>query len=173
VTWTTVTTTTGTAYVDTVAESKKYYFKVCSKDTSSESIATPSCANTITITPKGSFTTAPDLASGPTVSSITTKKATIKWTTSRTSDSKVAYGTGSNSYFTEEPSNSTQVTDHTINLTNLSPGVTYYYKTKWTDEDGNTGVSAEKSFSTAAAPSAPAGVSIFIVTIMDFSLRFT
>jgi hypothetical protein len=30
--------------------------------------------------------------------------------------------------------------------------VTYYYKTKWTDEDGNTGVSAEKSFSTAAAP---------------------
>jgi hypothetical protein len=72
VTWTAVTTTSGTAYVDTVAESKKYYFKVCSKDTSSESIATPSCANTITITPKGSFTTAPDLASGPAASGITT-----------------------------------------------------------------------------------------------------
>jgi hypothetical protein len=151
-TWTEITTTTGTAYVDTVPTSTRYYFKVCSHDTSSESITTPSCANTITIIPKGSFTSAPDLASGPTVSSITTKKATIKWTTSRNSDSKVSYGTGSNSYYSEEPSNSTQVTDHTINLTNLSPGTTYFYKTKWTDEDGNTGISEEKSFKTEDAP---------------------
>jgi len=172
VTWTAVTTTSGTAYVDTVAESKKYYFKVCSKDTSSESIATPSCANTITITPKGSFTTAPDLASGPAASGITTKKATIKWTTSRNSDSKVAYGTGSNSYFTEEPSNSTQVTDHTINLTNLSPGVTYYYKTKWTDEDGNTGVSAEKSFKTEDAPTVK-DVSATKIGLDSATIKFT
>jgi hypothetical protein len=151
-TWTEITTTTGTAYVDTVPTSTRYYFKVCSHDTSSESIQTPSCANTITIIPKGSFTSAPDLASGPTVSSITTKKATIKWTTSRNSDSKVSYGTGSNSYYSEEPSNSSQVTDHTINLTNLSPGTTYFYKTKWTDEDGNTGISEEKSFKTEDAP---------------------
>ena len=31
-------------------------------------------------------------------------------------------------------------------------GTTYYYKAKWTDEDGNSGESEEKSFSTQAAP---------------------
>jgi len=80
------------------------------------------------------------------------QKATITWSTSRSSDSKVQYGTSSNSYYAEEPSNSSQVTSHTINLTNLTPGTTYHYKAKWTDEDGNTGTSGEKSFSTDPAP---------------------
>jgi hypothetical protein len=64
----------------------------------------------------------------------------------------VQYGTSAGSYFTEEPSNSTQITAHEITLNNLSPGTTYYYKAKWTDEDGNTGSSAEKSFTTEPAP---------------------
>ncbi|MBU1885400.1 fibronectin type III domain-containing protein, partial [Patescibacteria group bacterium] len=79
-------------------------------------------------------------------------KATITWSTSRTSDSKVQYGTTSGSYGDVEPSNSSQVTSHSIQLTGLTPGTTYYYKAKWTDEDGNTGTSDEKSFSTSPAP---------------------
>ena len=51
-----------------------------------------------------------------------------------------------------EPSNSSQVAAHSIQLTGLSPGTTYYYKAKWTDEDGNTGTSSEYSFTTDAAP---------------------
>jgi len=39
-----------------------------------------------------------------------------------------------------------------INILNLSPGTTYYYKTKWTDEDGNLGTSKEFKFTTLPAP---------------------
>lgn len=172
-TWTDVTTTSGTAYVDTVSESRQYYWRVCSYDTSSESTASPSCASGVTITPKGTYADAPTLSSGPTVSAITTKKAKITWSTSRNSDSKVQYGTSSGDYFAEEPSNSAQTTDHTIALTNLSPGTTYFYKTKWTDEDGNTGISTEKSFSTDAAPTVtdPKAKSIGLTsTVLEYTV---
>ena len=151
-TWTDATTTTGTSYIDTVTESRKYYWRVASYDTSSGSIADPSYATSVSLTPKGTYTDASSLSSGPSVSSVTTKKAKISWSTSRSSDSKIQYGKKSGDYFTEEPSNSTQTTDHVINLTSLDPGTTYYYKAKWTDEDGNTGTSSEKTFTMDAAP---------------------
>ena len=141
--------TAGTSYADSGLTQQNYYYCVKACDSANSCGA---ASGTDTGFPDGKYTSAADLSSGPTVSSITTKKATITWSTSRTADSKVSYGTSSNSYNTEEPSNSSQVTSHTINLTNLSPGTTYYYKTKWTDEDGNTGTSEEKSFSTEAAP---------------------
>jgi len=153
VTWTDVTTTSGTAYVDTVATSSKFYWRVGSYDTSSDSIVAPSYANAVTLTPKGAFSSPADLSSGPTVSAITTKKATITWATSRTSDSKISYGTASNTYGSVDASSTDQVTAHSIILSNLSAGTTYYYKAKWSDEDGNTGTSAEKTFSTSPKPS--------------------
>jgi hypothetical protein len=152
VTWTTVGTTTGNAYVDTVATSTRYYWRVGTQDSGGVGGAVPTYSNSVTLIPKGSYTSAADLTSGPEASNITTKKAKITWTTSRGSDSKVAYGTETGKYLDEEPSNSTQTTDHIINLINLNPGSTYYYLAKWTDEDGNTGTSAEKTFSTAPAP---------------------
>ena len=150
-TFTQVGTTTGLSYVDTTPSSAKYYYKVYSKDGAD---AQSSGTNAVSITPTGKWTSAPSLDSGPSAGSITTKKATITWTTSRSSDSKVQYGTTSGSYNTVEPSNSSQVSSHSIQLTGLNPGTTYYYKAKWTDEDGNTGTSDEKSFSTASAPTA-------------------
>ncbi len=141
--------TSGLSYVDNPPSSQLYYYKVYTKDGAN---ATSSGTNTVSITPTGKWTTAPSLESGPTVSDITTKKATITWSTSRASDSKVQYGTSSDSYGDVEPSNSSQVTSHSIQLTGLNPGTTYYYKVKWTDEDGNTGISEEKSFTTLPAP---------------------
>lgn len=148
-TFTKVGSSSGLSYVDNTPTSAKYYYKIYTRDGAD---ATSSGSNSVTITPTGKWTTAPALQSGPTTSSITTKKATISWSTDRAADSKVQYGTSSGDYFTEEPSNSTQGTAHTINLTNLSPGTTYYYRVKWTDEDGNTGISDEKSLGTEAAP---------------------
>lgn len=150
--WTQITTTSGTAYVDTVPDSKKYYWRVGTIDTSEASIGAPSYTNAVTLLPKGSYEEPADLTSGPDAEGITTRQATIKWTTNRKSDSRVAFGTSSGDYFDEEPSKSDQVTDHQINLTNLLPGTKYYYKVRWTDEDGNTGVSSEKSFTTEPAP---------------------
>jgi hypothetical protein len=150
--WTTITTTAGTAYVDTVGDSKQYYWRVGTSDTSSDSIASPSYTNAVTLIPKGSFTDPAELTSGPTANDITTRKAKISWTTNRDSDSKVAYGTKSGEYGKVEAYSSQHVTNHELELTNLAPGTTYYYKARWTDEDGNTGESEEKSFSTAPAP---------------------
>lgn len=149
ITFALVGSTSGISYVDSTPLSAKYYYKVYTKDGAN---ATSSGTNAVSITPTGRYTTAPTLSSGPEASSITTKKAKIKWSTSRSSDSKVAYGTSKDSYNSEEPSNSNQVTDHEISLTGLTAGTTYYYKAKWTDGDGNTGESEEKSFTTAAAP---------------------
>jgi len=142
--------TAGTSYSDTSLTQQAYFYCVKACDSANNCSAVSS---TVTKLPTGKYTTAAGLSSGPTVSSITTKKAKISWSTDRSSDSKIQYGTSSGSYFSEEQSNSTQTTDHSISLTNLTAGATYYYKAKWTDEDGNTGTSAEKSFSTVAAPS--------------------
>lgn len=142
-------TTSGLSYVDNTPASSLYYYKIYTRDGAS---ADSSGTNAVSITPTGKWTTAPSLDSGPTAGSITTKKATITWSTSRSSDSKVQYGTTSGSYNSVEPSNSSQVTSHSIQLTGLNPGTTYYYKAKWTDEDGNIGTSDEKSFTTASAP---------------------
>ena len=143
-------TTTGIAYVDTGLLQQTYYYTVKACDNVENcGVATA----VVSLLPDGRYTSAPALSSGPTVSNVTTKAASISWSTDRSSDSKVQYGTSPGTYFVSEPSNSTKVTDHSIALSNLSPGTTYYYKAKWTDEDGNTGVSAEKNFTTEPAPS--------------------
>ena len=142
--------TQGLSYVDNTPSSKLYYYKVYTKDGAN---AQSSGTNAVSITPTGKWTSSPSLDSGPSVSNITTKKATITWGTSRSSDSKVAYGTESGKYSSDEVSNSSQTSSHSVNLSNLKAGTTYYYKAKWTDEDGNTGESDEKSFTTASAPS--------------------
>ncbi len=145
-----VASTTGIAYVDTGLLQKKYYYKVrgCDNVNNCGVYTTP-----VSELPTGKYTVPPALSSGPVVSAVTTKQATISWGTDRVSDSKVQYGISAGSYYESEPSNSLAVTDHTIVLANLSPGTTYFFVTKWTDEDGNTGVSTEKSFTTDPAPS--------------------
>ena len=161
--------TSGLSYVDNAPSSTLYYYKVYTRDGAS---ADSSGTNSVSITPTGKWTTAPTLDSGPTAGSITTKKATITWSTSRTSDSKVQYGTTSGSYNTVEPSNSSQVTSHSIQLTGLNPGTTYYYKAKWTDEDGNTGTSDEKSFTTSSAPTVK-DVSAKNISLTSAIIQFT
>lgn len=140
----------GISFVDVGLTQQTYYYKVKACDSTNNCGA---FSDTVSLYPDGKFTTAAELVSDPVVSGITTKKATIAWSTARTADSKIAYGTSSGSYFDEEVANSEQVTSHSLNLTNLSPGTTYYFVAKWTDEDGNTGVSDEQTFDTSPPPS--------------------
>ena len=151
-TWNTVQSTTGLAHIDTVPTSKQYYWRIGTTDNSDESINNPSYSTAVSITPRGKYTSPSNLTSGPAVSSITTTRALISWTTHRISDSKIAFGLASGNYFDWEPSVSKQTTEHQIPLSNLKPGTQYFYVSKWTDEDGNTGVSDEKSFITAPPP---------------------
>lgn len=144
-----VASTSGIAFVDTGLQQKTYYYRVRACDNVRNCGA---WSTTVSMFPTGKYTSPAELTSGPTVSLITTKSATITWSTNRASDSKIEYGKGSGNYFDEEPSNSDQLTEHSIKLTNLSPGTSYAFRPKWTDEDGNTGIGEEKSFKTSPAP---------------------
>ena len=139
-----------TTYIDAGLTQQTYYYNVAACDNTNNCGAVGS---TMDGYPTGKFTSPANITSGPNVSAVTTKKATIKWSTDRNSDSKVQIGTQSGQYSPSEVGNSNQVTAHELNLDNLAPGTTYYFKAKWTDEDGNTGVSQEQTFTTAPAPS--------------------
>ncbi len=141
--------TAGSSFVDAGLNQQNYYYCLKACDSANNCSA---YSSTVTGYPDGRYTTPATLQSGPSVADVTTRKARISWTTNRTSDSKIAFGTTSEEYYDEEPSNSSQVIDHVINLNNLTPGTTYYYLAKWTDEDGNTGTAEEKSFTTKPPP---------------------
>ncbi|MEI6887133.1 MAG: fibronectin type III domain-containing protein, partial [bacterium] len=151
--------TVGLSYVDNTPLSQMYYYKVYTKDGAN---AVSSGTNAVSIFPTGKWTSPASLESEPIVSDITTKKAKISWGTDRISDSKVALGTRSGEYSEEEFSNSNMVTNHVINLTNLSPSTTYYFVSKWTDEDGNTGKSTEKTFVTDSAPVVKSAITRYV-----------
>ncbi len=171
-TWSEVETSTGTSYTDSTPESTTYYYRIGTYDTSDESEDDPTYTSSVEIIPKGTYESAPTLSSGPTVSDITTRKAFLKWSTSRAADSRVQYGIKSGDYFEEEPSKSDLVTSHEILLTNLRPGTKYYYKVKWTDEDGNIGISSEKTFSTDPAPKI-GDIKVTSIGINSASVSFT
>jgi len=143
-------TSGGISYVDVGLTQQTYYYKVKACDNTNNCGA---FSDEVSLYPDGKYTTAAELVSGPSESEVTTKKATISWTTARTADSRIAYGTSSGNYFETEVSNSKQLTSHEVLLPNLTPGTTYYYVAKWTDEDGNLGTSEEKTFETLPPPS--------------------
>jgi len=138
-----------TTYIDAGLSQQTYYYYVTACDSTNNCGAE---GTTVSELPTGKFTEPADIVSGPNVSGITTRRATISWSTDRASDSKIAIGTKSGQYSASEIGNSDQVSAHEIELDNLSPGTTYYYRAKWTDEDGNTGTSQEQTFTTSPAP---------------------
>jgi hypothetical protein len=138
-----------TTYIDASLSQQRYYYRVTACDSTNNCGANSSVVNEL---PTGKFTTSAALVANPSVAGVTTRKATIEWSTDRASDSKVAIGTESGKYGSSEVGNSTQVSAHKIQLDNLSAGTTYYFVAKWTDEDGNTGTSQEFTLRTAPAP---------------------
>lgn len=145
-----VASTSGTSYVDgSLTFEQDYYYKVKACDSANNCGALTS---SVTDAPTGKYTEPASLTSQPKVSSISTRKATITWSTARSSDSRIQYGTKSGQYFSTEAAISDQVTAHEVPLNNLAAGTTYYAKARWTDEDGNTGSSSEFTFRTAPAP---------------------
>ncbi len=76
--------------------------------------------------------TAPPAISNVGVSGITSRTATITWTTDEFANSEVYYGTTTTS-LDSNISDTAMVTDHSISLTGLSMGTTYYYEVRSTD----------------------------------------
>lgn len=166
------TSSTNTSFIDSGLSQVDYYYKIVACDNAA------SCgvaSNVVTKKPTGRFTEPAKLTADsdqPVAKDIGTKKATIQWYTDRESDSKVALGTEPGSYFSEEIGSSNQVANHNVLLSNLQPGTRYYYVAKWTDQDGNTGQSSERSFTTAPAPKV-SEVSTSNISLNNLKINFT
>ncbi|HEV7454494.1 MAG TPA: LamG-like jellyroll fold domain-containing protein [Candidatus Saccharimonadales bacterium] len=158
-----------TTYIDAGLAQQRYYYQVKACDSTNNCGAFSSTVNQL---PTGKFTSPATLVTEPAVSGVTTKRAVVSWATDRDSDSKIALGTASGNYSPSEVGNSTQVSAHQISLDNLSAGTTYYFVVKWTDGDGNTGVSQEYSFTTAPPPSMKEILTLS-VGLSDSKIQFT
>lgn len=99
------------------------------------------------------------LISGETSSSATSDSVTITWTTDDPSTSRVVYdtvshslGAGSNyGYANSTVEDPTKVTSHSVDLTGLTAGATYYYRT--VSHGSPESVSDEKTFATTTISS--------------------
>ena len=95
----------------------------------------------------GADTTAPAI-SAVTATATANGAATVGWTTNEPSDSRVDYGTDP-ANLGQNASAAANVTSHSVQLTGLTPGATYYYRVRSTDAAGNASTSP-------APPAAPA-----------------
>lgn len=163
-----VASTAGASYVDSGLASQQYFYRVKACD-SANNCGVNSAV--VSDTPTGKFTEPANLADAPSVT-MSTRSASIRWVTDRTSDSRIQYGLSSGNYFATEAASSEQTKVHSIQLSNLDAGTTYYYRARWTDEDGNVGTSGELSFTTLPAPVVK-DVSVTRVTTSTASIRFT
>jgi hypothetical protein len=93
--------------------------------------------------------TTPPTITGVSATALTSTSATIVWTTDEASNSRVEYGT--TTAYGGVASNPSIATAHSVSLTGLSPGTTYQYRVSSSDSAGNTRISANFTFNTAAA----------------------
>ena len=116
----------------------QYYFRVGSTDTLN---------NGPTVSSQVSFTTAPDpdttppyITSAPTVTAITNTTATIEWETNEVGSSLVKYGTTKQNdwnNYTLSRSVAGPTAAHSVTLTGLFSGTTYYFQVGSIDPAGN------------------------------------
>lgn len=102
--------------------------------------------------------TTPPVISNIQATNITETGATITWATDEPADSLVSHDTTSPivTSTTTAPTapGATDVTSHSITLSGLSSGTTYYFVVHSTDASDNSAISAEQSFTTSTPPPA-------------------
>ena len=123
-----------------------YYYLVVSRDASGNTATSSQQSFT---TSSSSDTTAP-VISNIQKSNITNTGASVSWNTNESADGKILYGTTSPvALATADSANEGSTgTSHTINLSGLMPGTTYYFLIVSKDGSGNTATSSEQSVTT-------------------------
>ncbi|MDD5221106.1 MAG: fibronectin type III domain-containing protein, partial [Candidatus Pacebacteria bacterium] len=152
-----------------LTDNTKYYYRVKSKD-AADNEGVSAIANFTTAQAKAD-STAPAIT-GVTVSNITGTSARITWTTGESSNSIVDYGT-TISLGLMAGNIDDAVTSHTVNLTGLSEGTTYYFQVRSQDASGNSTPDNNNgdyySFTTIADTAAPLISNVTIPLITDDS----
>jgi hypothetical protein len=131
--WTTVTTTTNSRALSGLQPTTWYEFQVqtvCSSGAGNWSSSGIFQTTTATLS----------ISRGPYLQQANTSSIFIRWRTNIASDTRVRYGTSSSS-LNLSVSNSTQLTEHVIQLTGLAPNTKYFYSvgTSTTTLQGDTG----------------------------------
>jgi purple acid phosphatase-like protein len=124
--------------------SSLYHYRVKSRDAAGN-LAT---SGDLTFTTSSTRDITPPTISAVTSSNVTTNSATITWNTDENSDSQVEYGP-STSYGSVSNLFPTLAKTHSLNLTSLNAGQTYYYRVKSKDAAGNLATSSANTFATA------------------------
>jgi hypothetical protein len=158
------------------SSSTTYYYKVSTQDSNNNisylSSAVYGIANGTQDAGEGgggSEVTAPTISNIAT-SSITTNSITMTWDTNEPSNSTVGYSTTSGD-FTNETGVATMRQDvsvlgqHTVVLSGLTPGATYYFQVKSADPSGNFATTTDASYFFTTFP----GPTISDVTTLDIS----
>jgi hypothetical protein len=91
-------------------------------------------------------------------SSISSSSATISWTTNQAGDSQVEYGV-TTSYGSTSAVNSSQVQQHVVLLTGLTPNTTYNFRVRSKNGAGSLSVSGNYTFKTGAASGTAVNIS--------------
>lgn len=110
-------------------------------------------APTTDTAPVDEMTAPPADETGPTFISVSATsssetEANVVWTTDELAYGYVEYGTTS-SYGQKTPKSSSAAMDHTVSITNLTPGTIYHYRIVAEDESGNVSYSKDRSLETA------------------------
>ena len=93
----------------------------------------------------------PPSISGIRTGSVSASGAAVSWTTDKMADSQVEYGT-TTAYGSSTTTNPTLVESHSQALTGLAAATNYHFRVRSRDASGRLSVSADATFTTAAAP---------------------
>ncbi len=141
--------------LDNLSPGSTYYFRAKSSIAGFNAV---SSAETFKTT--GSAPTSNVIISGVAVSDITDTGATITWTTDKPSTSQVEYGKSS-SFGSLTTLDNTNNTDHSVDITGLTPGTSYSFRAK-SSIAGFNAVSSTSTFKTTGT--APAGQTACLFT---------
>jgi hypothetical protein len=124
---------------------REYHYSVISKDSSSnERISADYTFTTLGETPSD---TTPPVITDVGVANIVMTEATITWDTDEPATSRVQYG-ATVSYGNSTVEDSNLVTGHSVNLTDLIPGIGYHYRVISKDSSNNEKISIDYKFTT-------------------------
>ncbi|MBT5872853.1 MAG: T9SS type A sorting domain-containing protein, partial [Candidatus Latescibacteria bacterium] len=142
--------TTHTVTLNGLSSSTTYQYRISSQDpTGNGPTLGPAPLNVAAATTTIESDISPPQISNVQEASVTNDRAVISFSTDEPGDGFVEFDTDM-STFGQSLGSTTLETDHTVTLTNLTAGTTYYYRAISTDANGNgPGFSATGSFITA------------------------
>ena len=162
-------TRTNNYYLDqTVSANTTYYYKVATVDSYKSTSNFSSVVSDNADGQGGTDVTAPTI-SNIAESDITTQSFTITWDTNEVSSSSVAYSASAfgptfttTTVDTMVKSAGSSLGGHSVTVTGLTPGVTYYYQVASADPDGNTEIDSGGGAYSIATTDGPtiSGVSV-------------